>query len=56
MGDCSRGTVSRDYDGYTVCQRPKLLEPSEVVEHFRLLFANARDRYQRKSREMMTGS
>jgi radical SAM superfamily enzyme YgiQ (UPF0313 family) len=28
------GTVSRDYDGYTLCHRPKNLHPSEVVEHF----------------------
>jgi radical SAM superfamily enzyme YgiQ (UPF0313 family) len=28
------GTVSRDYDGYTLCHRPKRLHPSEVVEHF----------------------
>ncbi len=31
------GTVSRDYDGYTLCQRPKFLDPSEVVDHFRRL-------------------
>jgi radical SAM superfamily enzyme YgiQ (UPF0313 family) len=28
------GTVSRDYDGYTLCHRPLRLEPSEVVDHF----------------------
>lgn len=28
------GTISRDYDGYTLCHRPKRLDPSEVVEHF----------------------
>jgi len=28
------GTVSRDYDGYTVCHRPSQLDPSEVAEHF----------------------
>jgi radical SAM superfamily enzyme YgiQ (UPF0313 family) len=28
------GTISRDYDGYTLCHRPKNLHPSEVVEHF----------------------
>ena len=28
------GTVSRDYDGYTLCHRPKQLTPSETVEHF----------------------
>jgi len=27
-------TISRDYDGYTLCHRPKKLDPSEVVEHF----------------------
>lgn len=27
-------TISRDYDGYTLCHRPRHLEPSEVVEHF----------------------
>jgi radical SAM superfamily enzyme YgiQ (UPF0313 family) len=31
------GTVSRDYDGYTLCHRPKLLHPTEVVEHFQKL-------------------
>jgi radical SAM superfamily enzyme YgiQ (UPF0313 family) len=28
------GTISRDYDGYTLCHRPKNLHPSEVAEHF----------------------
>lgn len=28
------GTLSRDYDGYTLCHRPKNLHPSEVTEHF----------------------
>lgn len=28
------GTVSRDYDGYTLCHRPLRLDPSELVEHF----------------------
>lgn len=31
------GTVSRDYDGYTLCHRPKSLDPTEVVEHFQKL-------------------
>lgn len=31
------GTISRDYDGYTLCHRPKKLHPSEVVEHFQRL-------------------
>lgn len=31
------GTLSRDYDGYTLCHRPKHLHPSEVVEHFQRL-------------------
>jgi radical SAM superfamily enzyme YgiQ (UPF0313 family) len=31
------GTVSRDYDGYTLCHRPLSLEPHEVIEHFRRL-------------------
>jgi radical SAM superfamily enzyme YgiQ (UPF0313 family) len=31
------GTVSRDYDGYTVCHRPQRLQPAEVVDHFRRL-------------------
>jgi radical SAM superfamily enzyme YgiQ (UPF0313 family) len=28
------GTSIRDYDGYTLCHRPKNLHPSEVVEHY----------------------
>ncbi|RJS18823.1 radical SAM protein [Corallococcus sp. H22C18031201] len=31
------GTISRDYDGYTLCHRPKQLHPSEVIEHFHRL-------------------
>ena len=31
------GTVSRDYDGYTLCHRPLGMEPTEVVEHFQRL-------------------
>ena len=31
------GTVSRDYDGYTLCHRPKLLDKSEVIDHYRTL-------------------
>jgi radical SAM superfamily enzyme YgiQ (UPF0313 family) len=31
------GTISRDYDGYTLCHHPKNLHPSEVVEHFQRL-------------------
>jgi radical SAM superfamily enzyme YgiQ (UPF0313 family) len=31
------GTVSRDYDGYTLCHRPLGLEPTETVEHFKRL-------------------
>lgn len=31
------GSTSRDYDGYTLCHRPKRLHPSEVVEHFQTL-------------------
>jgi hypothetical protein len=30
-------TVSRDYDGYTLCHRPAQMEPTEVVEHFKRL-------------------
>lgn len=30
-------TTIRDYDGYTLCHRPKHLHPSEVVEHFQRL-------------------
>ena len=28
------GTISRDYDGYTLCHRPLKLDPSEVAEHY----------------------
>ncbi len=31
------GTCSRDYDGYTLCHRPKQLTTSETVEHFQRL-------------------
>jgi radical SAM superfamily enzyme YgiQ (UPF0313 family) len=31
------GSVARDYDGYTLCHRPKLLHPTEVAEHFKRL-------------------
>src|SRR5262249_54544375 len=31
------GTISRDYDGYTLCHRPSRLDVSEVVEHYRQL-------------------
>jgi radical SAM superfamily enzyme YgiQ (UPF0313 family) len=31
------GTISRDYDGYTLCHRPLRLDVSEVVEHFKRL-------------------
>lgn len=30
-------TISRDYDGYTLCHRPLNLEPSEVIYHFKKL-------------------
>ncbi len=30
-------TISRDYDGYTLCHRPAGMGPSEVVEHFKRL-------------------
>ncbi len=30
-------SVARDYDGYTLCHRPKLLHPTEVAEHFQRL-------------------
>lgn len=30
-------TTIRDYDGYTLCHRPKHLHPSEAVEHFQRL-------------------
>lgn len=31
------GATSRDFDGYTLCHRPKQLDPSATVEHFRRL-------------------
>ena len=31
------GTISRDYDGYTLCHRPSRLDVSEVVEHYKRL-------------------
>lgn len=31
------GTCSRDYDGYTLCHRPKQLTTDETVEHFKRL-------------------
>jgi radical SAM superfamily enzyme YgiQ (UPF0313 family) len=31
------GTVSRDYDGYTLCHRPLRLQPTETVDHFKRL-------------------
>ena len=31
------GTISRDYDGYTLCHRPLRLHADEVVEHFQRL-------------------
>jgi len=31
------GTISRDYDCYTLCHRPTSMHPSEVVDHFRRL-------------------
>lgn len=33
-GRLLRGTSIRDYDGYTLCHRPKNLHPTEVVEHY----------------------
>jgi radical SAM superfamily enzyme YgiQ (UPF0313 family) len=30
-------TISRDYDGYTLCHRPSQLHPSEVIDHFKRL-------------------
>jgi radical SAM superfamily enzyme YgiQ (UPF0313 family) len=30
-------TISRDYDGYTLCHRPLQLEPSDVIYHFKKL-------------------
>jgi radical SAM superfamily enzyme YgiQ (UPF0313 family) len=31
------GATSRDFDGYTLCHRPKKLDPSATVEHFKRL-------------------
>jgi radical SAM superfamily enzyme YgiQ (UPF0313 family) len=31
------GTMSRDYDCYTLCHRPEFLHPSEVADHYRRL-------------------
>ena len=31
------GTISRDYDGYTLCHRPLKLQSGEVVEHYQRL-------------------
>ncbi len=31
------GTVSRDYDGYTLCHRPLTMDPTEVIDHFKRL-------------------
>lgn len=31
------GTISRDYDGYTLCHRPDRLTPEETVDHFQRL-------------------
>lgn len=31
------GSISRDYDGFTLCHLPKKLYPEEAVEHFRRL-------------------
>lgn len=31
------GTISRDYDGYTLCHRPSHLDVSEVVDHYKRL-------------------
>jgi radical SAM superfamily enzyme YgiQ (UPF0313 family) len=30
-------TISRDYDGYTLCHKPAKLTPSELVDHFQRL-------------------
>lgn len=34
QGRILEGTISRDYDGYTLCHRPAKLSPAEVVDHF----------------------
>ena len=31
------GTISRDYDGYTLCHQPKQLSISETIDHFQRL-------------------
>jgi radical SAM superfamily enzyme YgiQ (UPF0313 family) len=31
------GTVSRDYDCYTLCHQPQFLHPSEVIDHYKRL-------------------
>jgi hypothetical protein len=31
------GATSRDFDGYTLCHRPKKLDPSATIEHFKRL-------------------
>jgi radical SAM superfamily enzyme YgiQ (UPF0313 family) len=31
------GTISRDYDGYTLCHRPKNLTVAETIEHYQRL-------------------
>jgi len=31
------GTISRDYDGYTLCHKPARLTPEETVDHFQRL-------------------
>ena len=31
------GLTIRDFDGYTLCHRPKRLSPSETIEHYRKL-------------------
>ncbi|MFT3771538.1 MAG: radical SAM protein [Minicystis sp.] len=31
------GATSRDFDGYTLCHRPKRLDPSATVEHYKRL-------------------
>jgi radical SAM superfamily enzyme YgiQ (UPF0313 family) len=47
-------TISRDYDGYTLCHRPLNLEPSEVIYHFKKLakqlgsFKNVAQHYRSK--------
>ena len=47
-------TISRDYDGYTLCHRPLNLEPGEVIHHFKKLakqlgsFRNVAQHYRSK--------